>query len=74
MQKKYAKIKEIYITTNIKTYLESIEPIMKEIKPKNEEDYHTIKELLEILKKHFAAYEILEEEEKFHVLQIIIKN
>ena len=56
MQKKYAKIKEIYIITNIKTYLESIEPIMKEIKPKNEEDYHTIKELLEILKKHFAAY------------------
>jgi thioredoxin-related protein len=47
---------------------------MKEIKPKNEEDYHTIKELLEILKNHFAAYEILEEEEKFHVLQIIIKN
>ena len=40
---------------------------MKEIKPKNEEDYHTIKELLEILKNHFAAYEILEEEEKFHV-------
>ena len=40
---------------------------MKELKPKNEEDYHKIKERLEILKNHFAAYEILEEEEKFHV-------
>ena len=45
----------------------SIEPIMKEIKPKNKEDYHKIKELLQILKIGLQVYEILEEEEKFYV-------
>ena len=40
---------------------------MKEIKPKNKEDYHKIKELLQILKIGLQVYEILEEEEKFYV-------
>ena len=36
---KYKKIKEIKSTSNIKTYLTSIEPIVKEIIPKNKDDF-----------------------------------
>jgi len=41
---KYKIIKEIEFNSNIKTYLTKIEPIVKEIIPKNKEDYYKIKE------------------------------
>ena len=43
---KYEKIKEIS-NNNIKTYLARIEPIIKEIKPKDKDDYIQIYEQLE---------------------------
>ena len=68
MWEKYAKIKDVYSNKNIKTCLVSIEPLMKEIIPKNKDDYYIIKERLEILKNQFKIYEILEEEEdKFFI-------
>ena len=37
---KYKLIKEISSNASIKTYLARIEPIIKEIIPKDKEDYH----------------------------------
>ena len=39
---KYKIIKEIKNNSNIKTYLTKIEPIIKEIIPKNKEEYFII--------------------------------
>ena len=47
---KYKIIKEIEDNSNIKTYLTKIEPIVKEITPKNKEEYIIIMERLERLK------------------------
>ena len=47
---KYQILKEININSNIKTYLTRIEPIIKEIIPKNQIEYHLIKERLKELK------------------------
>ena len=50
--KKCKKIQEINSNSNIKTYLVSIEPILKEIISRDINDYYIIKERLEILKKY----------------------
>ena len=47
---KYKIIKEIGSNSNIKTYLTKIEPIVKEIIPKNKEYYYIIRERLKKLK------------------------
>jgi len=64
-------IKEIESNSNIKTYLTRIEPIVKEIIPKNEDDYYIIKERLEKikieLKKELNIYEIIEENGKIYI-------
>ena len=66
--KKYQLIKEINSNIkNIKTYLAKIEPLIKEIIPKNNEDYFTIKEKLEKLKNIIKIYDIIEEKDKFYV-------
>ena len=67
---KYKIIKEINnnIHTNIKTYLTRIEPIVKEIIPKNIDEYSLIKEKLEKLKNIIKIYEIIEENERFYVI------
>ena len=49
---KYKKIKEIGTNSNIKTYLTRIELIVKEIIPKNKDDYYIIIEILVKLKKN----------------------
>jgi len=69
---KYKKIKEIKSTSNIKTYLTSIEPIVKEIIPKNKDDFYIISEELEKLKEELEEglniYEIIEENEKIYIV------
>ena len=67
---KYKKIKEIeYNNSKIKTYLASIEPIIKEIIPKNKEDYYIISERLEKLKEEeLNIYEIIEENERIYIV------
>ena len=67
---KYKMIKEIEINSNIKTYLAKIEPIVKEIIPKNKEDYYIIMERLEILKlkEELNIYEIIEENERIYIV------
>ena len=46
---RYQIIKEIESNTNIKTYLTRIEPIIKEVKPKNKAEHYKITERLEKL-------------------------
>ena len=76
---KYTMIKEIESNSNIKTYLTKIEPIVKKIIPKNEDDYYyIIKERLEKikieLKNELIIYEIIEENEKIYIAMDNIKN
>ena len=65
---KYKLIKEINSNSNIKTYLASLEPIIKEITPKDKDDYDIIKERLNKLKEESAAYEIIEEDNKIYIV------
>jgi len=67
---KYKIIKEIGTNSNIKTYLTKIEPIIKEIIPKNKEDYYIIKERLDKLKleEELNIYEIIEENDKIYIV------
>ena len=67
---KYKIIKEIEFNSNIKTYLTKIEPIVKEIIPKNKEDYYIIRERLERLKleEELNIYEIIEENDKIYIV------
>jgi len=67
---KYKIIKEIEDNSNIKTYLTKIEPIVKEIIPKNKEDYIIIMGRLERLKlkKEINIYEIIEENDRIYIV------
>ena len=68
--KKYEIIKEISSNKKIKTYLTKpkIEPVIKEIKPKNKEEYYLISERLQKIKELFKIYEIIEENGIFYVV------
>ena len=69
---KYEKLKEIgNENPNIKTYLVRTEPIIKEIRPKNKEDYIIISQRIEELKQEIKIYDIIEEKE---VIYIVIEN
>ena len=68
---KYKKIKKIESNnSNIKTYLVNIQPIIKEIIPKNKEDYHIINERLEKIKEaeEINIYDIIEENERIYIV------
>ena len=65
---KYKIIKEISSNSSIKTYLARIEPIIKEIIPKDKDDYYGISECLEQLKDQLDIYEIIEEDNKFYIV------
>ena len=65
---KYKIIKEIESKSNIKTYLTRIEPIVKEVIPKNKAEYYKISERLEELKEELNIYEIIEEGEKMYIV------
>ena len=65
---KYKLIKEIGSNENIKTYSARIEHIIKEIIPKDRDDYHAISERLEQLKERSDIYEIIEEDNKFYIV------
>jgi len=71
---KYNIIKEIENNSNIKTYLTKTEPIVKEIIPKNKEDYIIIMERLERLKlkEEINIYEIIEENDRIYI--VVINN
>ena len=68
---KYKKIKEIESNnSNIKTYIVNIQPIIKEIIPKNKDDYYIINERLKKIKKEgpLNIYEIIEENERIYIV------
>ena len=68
---KYKKIKEIESNnSNIKTYIVNIQPIIKEIIPKNKEDYYIMNERLEKIKEEeeINIYDIIEENEKIYIV------
>ena len=63
---KYTKLKEINSNSNIKTYLARFEPIIKEITPKDNNEYYLLKE--KINKIRFEIYEIIEENNKIFLV------
>ena len=65
---KYKLIKEISSNSGIKTYSARLEPIIKEIIPKDKNDYYVINERLELLKAQLDIYEIIEEDSKFYIV------
>ena len=65
---KYKKIKYIHINSNIKTYLARIEYVIKEIIPKNIDEYSLIKGKLERIKNIIKINEIIEEDKKLYVI------
>ena len=65
---KYQMIKEINSNSNINTYLARIEPIIKEIIPKNIDEYLLFKDKLEQIKNIIKIYEIIEENDKIYVI------
>ena len=65
---KYKLIKEISSNSGIKTYSARLEPIIKEIIPKDKDDYQAISERLEQLKDQLDIYEIIEEDFKFYIV------
>ena len=70
--KKHEKIKEIGNNNSIiKSYIARMEPIVKEIRPKDEEEYELIILRLEEIKKEIKIYDIVKEDE---VIYIIIEN
>ena len=66
--KKYKFIKEIESKSNIKTYLSRLDPIIKEIIPKDKNNYYLYSKKLEKLKCELDIYEILEENNKFYIV------
>ena len=69
---KYEKIKEIENkNSNIKTYLVKIEPLIKEIKPKDKNDYLSIYQRIEKLKNEIKIYDTIDENDKIY---IVIEN
>ena len=66
---KYTKVEEINSNSNVKTYSARIEPIIKEITPKDINEHYLIKEKLE--NNRNGIYEIIEENNKIY---IIIEN
>ena len=69
IRKKYQKLKEVESKTeNVKTYLARIEPIIKEIKPKDKKDFFLISQKLEDIKQKVKIYDIIEEEEVIYVV------
>ena len=65
---KYKMIKEFKSNSNIKTYLTRIELIIKEIIPKDKDDYYIINEKLRKLKEELKIYEIIEENERIYIV------
>ena len=68
---KYKKIKKIESNnSNIKTYIVNIQPIVKEIIPKDKEDYNIIIERLEKIKEagEINIYDIIEENERMYIV------
>ena len=63
---KYKMIEEINSKGNIKTYKAKIEPIIKEITPKNMDEYNNILNNLQNYKD--LIYEIIEENNKIYVV------
>ena len=64
---KYEILKEINTNSGIKTYLTRIKPIVKEIIPKDINEYVIIKEKIEKI-KNIKIYEIIEEKDKLYVV------
>ena len=65
---KYKKIKEINSNSKIKTYSAMIEPIIKEIIPKDINDFYIIKERIDNIKYQIKIYDIIEGDEKIYIV------
>ena len=65
---KYKKIKEVTNKSKIKTYLVRIEPIIKEIVPKDEDNYSKIYNYLNENRNELKIFDIIEENKKIYVV------
>ena len=63
---KYKMIKELYSNENIKTYKAKIEPIIKEITPRNMDEYNNILNNLQNYRN--LIYELIEENNKIYIV------
>ena len=54
--------------TTVKTYLTRIEPIIKEIIPKDKENLEIIHERFDELKKEIKIYDIIEENDRIYII------
>ena len=68
---KYSILKEINKNSYIKTYLTKLEPIVKEIIPKNHYEFLLIKGRLESIKNIIKIYDIIEEND---IIYTVIDN
>ena len=64
---KYKIIQEVNSSSNIKTYLTFIQPIVKEIIPKDKEDYDILLEKIQDSREELNIYEIIKEKDKIYV-------
>ena len=65
---KFKLINEVSSKSNVKTYIARLEPMIKEIIPKNKEEYHSIFQNLKELKNEIKIYDIIEENDKIYVI------
>ena len=65
---KYTKIKKINSNPQVKTYLARIEPLIKEIIPKDKNDYNSIYNSLYNLKNELNIYDIIEENFRIYII------
>ena len=65
---KYTKLKKINSNLNMKTYLARKEFIVKEISPKDKDNYDMIYEYFNNLKNELNIHDIIEEDEKIYIV------
>ena len=65
---KYKMTKELGSGPNIKTYLATLEPIIKEIIPKDKDSQSAIYDYFEKLKDELKIYEIIEEDDRIYLV------
>ena len=65
---KYHIIKEIKNNSNIKTYLVRTEPIVKEIMPKEGDEYYRMIDYFNESKDKYKIYDIIEEKQKIYIV------
>ena len=65
---KYTKVNEINKNPSIKSYLAKFDSIVKEIKYKNINEYHEMKERIERIQDIIKIYDVIEEKDRIYIV------